>query len=294
MTTTTTGTHTAVYRRDIHGMWIVELLDEPRVHTYGRTLTKARENIRDAAALWFETQPGSLTLIDDVRLPAKVRTSATKAHQARLRATAAQEAAATATKAAAVALVRPGRRRDPRPVPPAGPAAGPQRRRRPRRQQARQGPHDVDPLTKRPRRCWSTTGARGTPTRRDVPMSDRTCNPVAASKLVEAGLSVRTAQPYVRTAEGSKPPSWPPDLTGDVRRRTARGGHRQMDRQRRLCPARHPRGTAPRLAGHRPPGSARSDRRHRSTQLHAPDRQVLRSRPRRCETPRACRSGRRR
>jgi predicted RNase H-like HicB family nuclease/DNA-binding CsgD family transcriptional regulator len=108
MTTTTTGTHTAVYRRDIHGMWIVELLDEPRVHTYGRTLTKARENIRDAAALWFETQPGSLTLIDDVRLPAKVRTSATKAHQARLRATAAQEAAATATKAAAVALVRDG------------------------------------------------------------------------------------------------------------------------------------------------------------------------------------------
>ncbi len=108
MTTTTTGTYTAVYQRDAHGMWLVELLEEPRVHTYGRTLAKARENIRDATALWFETEPDSLTLVDDVRLPPKARTSAARAHQARLRATAAQEAAATATKAAAVALVRDG------------------------------------------------------------------------------------------------------------------------------------------------------------------------------------------
>ncbi len=77
-------------------------------HTYGRTLAKARANIRDAATLWFETDPDALPLVDDVRLPAKVRTSAAKAHQARLRAAVAQEAAATATKAAAVALVRDG------------------------------------------------------------------------------------------------------------------------------------------------------------------------------------------
>ncbi|MCU4185535.1 type II toxin-antitoxin system HicB family antitoxin [Acidiferrimicrobium sp. IK] len=105
---TATTTYTAVYQRDAHGMWLVELLEEPRVHTYGRTLAKARDNIRDAAALWFETEPDALPLVDDVRLPAKVRTSTAKAHQARLRATAAQEEAAAATKAAAVALVRDG------------------------------------------------------------------------------------------------------------------------------------------------------------------------------------------
>lgn len=102
------GTYTAVYDRDEQGMWLVELLEEPRVHTYGRTLAKARANIQDAAALWFATDPGELHLVDDLRLPAPVLASAARATQARQDAASAKDAAMAATAEAAVTLVRAG------------------------------------------------------------------------------------------------------------------------------------------------------------------------------------------
>lgn len=37
--------------------WLVEDLDEPRIHSFGRTVAKARANIIDAAALWYEIDP---------------------------------------------------------------------------------------------------------------------------------------------------------------------------------------------------------------------------------------------
>jgi predicted RNase H-like HicB family nuclease len=37
--------------------WLVEDLDEPRIHSFGRTVSKARANIIDAAALWYEIDP---------------------------------------------------------------------------------------------------------------------------------------------------------------------------------------------------------------------------------------------
>ncbi len=36
------------------GNWLVELVDEPRVHTFGRTLGRAKAMILDATALWYE------------------------------------------------------------------------------------------------------------------------------------------------------------------------------------------------------------------------------------------------
>ncbi len=45
---------TARFYLDQSGVWIVELEDLPEVHTYGRTLGKAREYIVDALALWLQ------------------------------------------------------------------------------------------------------------------------------------------------------------------------------------------------------------------------------------------------
>ncbi len=45
--------YTAVYWRE-GSNWLVELTEEPRVHTFARTLARAEEHIRDASALWFE------------------------------------------------------------------------------------------------------------------------------------------------------------------------------------------------------------------------------------------------
>jgi predicted RNase H-like HicB family nuclease len=60
---------TAVYERDGSGMWTVELFEKPRVHSYGRTLAKARANITDAASLWFGRPETVINLVDEVHLP---------------------------------------------------------------------------------------------------------------------------------------------------------------------------------------------------------------------------------
>lgn len=45
---------TAMYVRDHEeNVWLVELKEEPRVHSFGRTLEAAEKNIRDAARLWY-------------------------------------------------------------------------------------------------------------------------------------------------------------------------------------------------------------------------------------------------
>lgn len=53
MTKRMPASYTAVYSREGRN-WEVNLSEEPRVHTFGRTLAKAEEHIRNAAALWFE------------------------------------------------------------------------------------------------------------------------------------------------------------------------------------------------------------------------------------------------
>jgi predicted RNase H-like HicB family nuclease len=102
-------TLTAVFQRDDEGYWLVELAEEPRVHTYGRTLAKAREHIIDATALWFEVAPEELDIVEDIRLPEPVKATLELARREREHAQAAQEAAAGATREAARALVKDGR-----------------------------------------------------------------------------------------------------------------------------------------------------------------------------------------
>jgi predicted RNase H-like HicB family nuclease len=97
--------HTATYKRDAEGVWLVELVDEPRVHTYGRTLAKAREHIRDATALWFDVAEDSFELDEDVQLPPKTKAIVERARVERERAEAAHKNALAKTRAAALNLV---------------------------------------------------------------------------------------------------------------------------------------------------------------------------------------------
>jgi predicted RNase H-like HicB family nuclease len=43
--------------------WVVELVEEPRVHSFGRTLEKAQRMILDAAALWYDVDVRELHLV---------------------------------------------------------------------------------------------------------------------------------------------------------------------------------------------------------------------------------------
>ena len=97
-----------MFERGRDGAWEVELAEEPRVHTFARTLAKARHYIREAVAVWFDVDEDSFDLIEDVRLPKAVKDRVVKARRERERAQSAQESALTTTKAAAEALVRTG------------------------------------------------------------------------------------------------------------------------------------------------------------------------------------------
>jgi len=99
---------TAVFRRDDEGYWLAELVEEPRVHAYGRTLAKARQHIVDASSLWFEVPPGEVEVVEDINLPRTVKARLDRAKTEREHAQAAQEAAASATREAAQALVKEG------------------------------------------------------------------------------------------------------------------------------------------------------------------------------------------
>ena len=104
----TKPTYTAVFERGRDDYWEVELVEEPGVHTFGRTLAKARAHIRDATALWFEVDEDAFELIEDVRLPKAVKASLAKARRERERAEAASATALRTTREAAEALVRTG------------------------------------------------------------------------------------------------------------------------------------------------------------------------------------------
>ncbi len=65
-------TYTAVYERDGES-WVVKIAEEPRVSSRSPTLAKAREHIQTALALWLTTGPEKLHIVDDIRLPAKIR-----------------------------------------------------------------------------------------------------------------------------------------------------------------------------------------------------------------------------
>jgi predicted RNase H-like HicB family nuclease len=65
-------TYTAVYERD-GDAWVVEIVEEPRVHSRGSSLAEARGSIRDALARCLKISSEELRIVDDFRLPAQIR-----------------------------------------------------------------------------------------------------------------------------------------------------------------------------------------------------------------------------
>jgi predicted RNase H-like HicB family nuclease len=99
---------TAVYRHeqqpDGGAAWIVELAEEPRCHTFGRTLRAAQRNIREAAAAWYEVDPSEVEVADDVRLPTPASRAIGRCQALRAREREAHQDAREATVAAVAAL----------------------------------------------------------------------------------------------------------------------------------------------------------------------------------------------
>ena len=89
------------------GDWIVEIDQIPQVHSFGRTLARARENIRDALALWVQaTDPTALRIDEEFAgLPKALIDAVTAANEARARATELAEEAQGLTAEAAKKLV---------------------------------------------------------------------------------------------------------------------------------------------------------------------------------------------
>lgn len=104
-----TQTYTAIYDYDPDDRaWIVEVAEEPRCHTWGRNLAQAKRNIRDALALWLDTDRHDLQVVDQVNPPASLAESVAQMHELRRAAQHAEQEAATATLSVAGQLRQAG------------------------------------------------------------------------------------------------------------------------------------------------------------------------------------------
>lgn len=101
-------TYTARLEQEKDGRWSVELEEEPRVHTWGKTVDQALARMREAAALWFQTDEASIDLIPSPVLPKAAGRTVEQARQARVQARSADRLAIETTKRAAVALASRG------------------------------------------------------------------------------------------------------------------------------------------------------------------------------------------
>jgi predicted RNase H-like HicB family nuclease len=76
------GKYRVVFERDPSGAWIARVPSVRGCHTYGRTLDQARRRIREALSLWAEDAENA-ELVEDVRLPARVRQAIGRTQSAR-------------------------------------------------------------------------------------------------------------------------------------------------------------------------------------------------------------------
>ena len=99
------STYKVVYERDESGSWIADVPSVPGCHSYGRTIEQARERVREALDLWVR-DASSAYLVDDVRLPARLRASVKRAHVERKKAEQQHERAQRTAAQAATELTR--------------------------------------------------------------------------------------------------------------------------------------------------------------------------------------------
>src|SRR2546423_15610935 len=98
------GKYRVIYERDGGGAWIARVPSVRGCHTHGRTLEQARRRVREALSLWVEDAE-TAEFVDDVRLPARVRTAIGHTRLARRDAQREREKAQRAMKKAARTLV---------------------------------------------------------------------------------------------------------------------------------------------------------------------------------------------
>jgi predicted RNase H-like HicB family nuclease len=104
----TVKTYTARLERESDGRWSVELEEEPRVHTWGKTIDQALTRMREAAALWFQADEASIELIPKPVLPRTMGRTVEQARTARDQARNADHLAIEQTRKAAAALTSSG------------------------------------------------------------------------------------------------------------------------------------------------------------------------------------------
>ena len=62
------GSYTAVYSREPDGAWIVYVRGHRHeIHTFARSLRRARENIREALSLWYDDADAA-TIVDRIEI----------------------------------------------------------------------------------------------------------------------------------------------------------------------------------------------------------------------------------
>ena len=108
MTEKTMKTYTARLEREKDGRWTVELAEEPRVHTWAKTVDQALARVREAAALWFDANEDDIEVIPQPVLPKTTGRTVAQARQARQDARNADRRAVEQNKKAAAALTARG------------------------------------------------------------------------------------------------------------------------------------------------------------------------------------------
>ena len=99
-----TGKYRVILERDESGAWIARVPSIRGCHTHGRTLEQARRRIREALSLWVDDAE-SADLVEDIRLPARVRTAISRSRAVRRQAVRERERARSALEEAARTLV---------------------------------------------------------------------------------------------------------------------------------------------------------------------------------------------
>jgi predicted RNase H-like HicB family nuclease len=105
----TTVKYHATFELDPSGHWLVEVEEIPQVHSFGRTLGKAREYLLDALALWLDEPVDKLTgqvAFRSPTLPSDVQETVDMAIAERQIAEAATRVAADLTARASAGLVQ--------------------------------------------------------------------------------------------------------------------------------------------------------------------------------------------
>ena len=99
-----------VYERDPvdRRTWLVHIVDEPRAHTYGRTLSAARRNMAEVVELWKGLKPGTYDVRERIRVKANVDEVVDRARAMRAELVRLEAEAAEANRQAAAMLVGEG------------------------------------------------------------------------------------------------------------------------------------------------------------------------------------------